>query len=91
LNGFAGNRNIKIIVSLVITESQCHSQEGALQQSYIDPLPMQRRHLALLPHRMVVVPAPYYKGHLFIYLALAKSALHGQFDLLVSSQSKEKK
>jgi hypothetical protein len=28
--------------------------------------------------------------HLFIYLALAKPALPGQFDLLVSSQSKEK-
>jgi hypothetical protein len=31
-----------------------------------------------------------FKGHLFIYLALAKLALPGQFDLLVSSQSKEK-
>jgi hypothetical protein len=31
------------------------------------------------------------KGHLFIYLALAKPALPGQFDLLVSSQSKEKR
>ncbi len=30
------------------------------------------------------------KGHLFIYLALAKPALPGQFVLLVSSQSKEK-
>jgi hypothetical protein len=29
-------------------------------------------------------------GHLFICLALAKTALPGQFDLLVSSQSKEK-
>ncbi len=29
------------------------------------------------------------KGHLFIYLALAKPALPGQFVLLVSSQSKE--
>jgi hypothetical protein len=29
------------------------------------------------------------KGTLFIYLALAKPALPGQFDLLVSSQSKE--
>jgi hypothetical protein len=32
----------------------------------------------------------YNKGKLFIYLALAKPALPGQFDLLVSSQSKEK-
>jgi hypothetical protein len=32
----------------------------------------------------------FYKGKLFIYLALAKPALPGQFDLLVSSQSKEK-
>jgi hypothetical protein len=31
-----------------------------------------------------------YMGKLFIYLALAKPALPGQFDLLVSSQSKEK-
>jgi hypothetical protein len=30
------------------------------------------------------------KGHLFIYLALAKPALPGQFVLLVSFQSKEK-
>jgi hypothetical protein len=30
------------------------------------------------------------KGHLFIYLALTKPALPGQFVLLVSSQSKEK-
>ncbi len=29
-------------------------------------------------------------GKLFIYLALAKPALSGQFDFLVSSQSKEK-
>jgi hypothetical protein len=29
-------------------------------------------------------------GKLFIYLALAKPALPGQFDLLVSSQRKEK-
>jgi hypothetical protein len=40
--------------------------------------------------RLILQIGVRFKGHLFIYLALAKPALPGQFDLLVSSQSKEK-
>jgi hypothetical protein len=47
LNGFVRSGNTKIIVSMAASESQCQSQEGAPQPSYIVPLPTQKRHSAL--------------------------------------------